>query len=255
MRCVQFIANGFCKEPRDVGDYYGRGKIRIWNPVDWETGVNLTVYYADKAPTTIPEFRIKAGGNPLLDFPRDYPDVFDNCGAWGMKILSETPLIIDHVFAAGRQGPPGNVKYSGASNDNLTKTRLSCLWYFADGLVLVWDPEKAPLPFNELEWYHILNPNKEPVDVAMRCYYSDGSTQEFSYRIESERVLMIENHPLVKINSPYGIRFVSTLPVVVESERLHFGLHGFEEWGAHIHCPRPGIPAPLVWNEDCSAGE
>jgi hypothetical protein len=48
----------------------------------------------------------------------------------------------------------------------------------------------------------------------------------------------------------FGIRFISDQPVVVESERIIYGLHGLDEWGANIHCQRPGLPAPLEWNED-----
>jgi hypothetical protein len=48
----------------------------------------------------------------------------------------------------------------------------------------------------------------------------------------------------------YPIVFESDQPVLVESERLIYGVGSLEKWGAHIHCPRPGLPAPLLWNEE-----
>jgi hypothetical protein len=195
--------------------------------------------------------------------PKDHPDLFADCGLWGMRIVSDTALITDHILCAGRRpGPPsqgsqadtsfwaGNVKFAGGVNDSLAKTRLSRLWYFADGLALVWDPASAPFPFNEFEWYHVLNPTARDAHVTMKCYYQDDSRETYEYTVPAERVLLIDNYQMVKTNNAFGIRFTSDEPVVVESERFIYGLHSMDEWGAHIHCPRPGVPAPLEWNEE-----
>ncbi|MCK4374232.1 MAG: hypothetical protein KAX19_02850, partial [Candidatus Brocadiae bacterium] len=119
-----------------------------------------------------------------------------------------------------------------------------------DGLALVHDPETAPFPFNEFEWYHVLNPNMQDARVTMKCYYGDGTRETYDYTVGAERVHWIDNYRMVKPNNPFGIRFVSDQPIVVESERFIYGLHSMEEWGAHVHCPRPGLPAPLPWNEE-----
>jgi hypothetical protein len=62
---------------------------------------------------------------------------------------------------------------------------------------------------------------------------------------------MFDNYEMSTTDTiAYGIRFISDQPVIVESERIIYGLHGLDEWGANIHCQRPGLPAPLEWNED-----
>jgi len=250
MPCVSYISNGFCKKPTETDTRKGMTELRFFNPMKWDTQVKMTVYYTDKPPAQLPDLHIKGEGNPLLVFPHHHTEFFDDCGPWGMKLVSDTTLIIDHILIAGRQGPPDNVKYQGGVNDSLAKPRLSRLWYFGDGLALVWDPNNAPWPFNEFEWYHILNPNKQNANVTMKCYYGDGTREAYSYSVGAERVFLIDNYQMVKTNNPYGIRFMSDQPIIVESERFIYGLHSMGEWGACIHCPRPGVPAPLEWNEE-----
>ena len=250
MPCVSYIANGFCREATADDPRRGFSELRFWNPTPWDSTVRMTVYYADKPPADLPPSTIKAGGNPLLVFPQDHPEFFRNVGPWGMRLVSDTPLIVDHICGCGRQGPPENVKFSGGVNDSLAQSRLARLWYFGDGLALAWEPDKAPFPFNEFEWYHILNPSKQDAHVAMKCYYARGPEETYAYTVGAERVLLIDNYGMVQTNNPFGIRFVSDVPIVVESERFIYGLHGTEEWGAHVHCPRPGVPAPLQWNEE-----
>ncbi|KPK83371.1 MAG: hypothetical protein AMJ81_08425 [Phycisphaerae bacterium SM23_33] len=250
MPSVSYISNGFCKEPAADDPRRGMSELRIFNPMPWETTVRMTVYYADKGPAQIPEFTIRPEGNPLMLFPKDHPELFSNCGPGGMRIVSDTTLIIDHILIAGRQGPPENLRFSGGVSDSLAKQRLSRLWYFADGLALVWQADSAPWPFNEFEWYHVLDPTARDAHVTMKCYYPDRTRQTYEYTVPAERVRLIDNCQMVKTNNAFGIRFASDGPIVVESERFIYGLHSMEEWGAHIHCPRPGVPAPLEWNEE-----
>lgn len=251
MPSVLYISNGFNADPQEIGEYYGRTELRFWNPTRQDTTVQMTVYYADRGPAKLDPLFIRAGGNPLLEYPADDPERFGNVGPWGMKLVSETVIMVDHIGGRGRKGPPAHEKYRGGCNDSLAKDRLSRLWYFSDGLALEWDPDTAPFPFNEFEWYHVLNPNKVDAHVTMKCYYADGSREDYNYAVGAERVLFIDNFGMVKTNSEYGIRFVSDQPIVAESERFIYGLRGgFKEWGAHLHCPRPGLPAPLTWNEE-----
>ncbi len=250
MPSVSYIANGFCKEAADVGDLRGMSELRFFNPMPWKTTVRMTVFYSDRPPAALADLTIPAEGNPLLVFPQDYGEFFKDRGAWGMRLVSDTVLMVDHVLNAGRQGPENNVKYRGGVSDSLARTRLSRLWYFADGLALVYDPELAPWPFNEFEWYHVLNPTARDARVTMKCLYGDGSRQAYTYTVGAERVLLIDNYQMVKTNNAFAIRFTSDQPVVIESERLIYGLQSIEEWGAYIHCARPGLPAPLEWNEE-----
>lgn len=249
MPCASYIANGYCREATADDARRGMSELRFWNPTQWDSEVKMRVYYSDAPPGDIPPFTIEAGGNPLLVFPRDHTELFKDVGPWGMRIISDTPLMLDHICSCGRKGPDDNVQFAGGVNDSLAKTRLSRLWYFGDGLALIWEPDKAPFPFNEFEWYHILNPNPTDAHVTMQCCYERGDEEKYSYTVAAERVLLIDNYQMVRTNNAFGIRFISDVPIVVESERFIYGLHGMEEWGAHVHCPRPGVPAPLEWNE------
>ncbi len=250
MPCVSYIANGFCREATEDDSRRGYSELRFWNPTGFESTVKMAVYYADKGPADIEPFTIEAGANPLLVFPEHHTEFFKDVGEWGMRLISDTPLIVDHICSCGRQGPEDNVKFRGGVNDSLAKDRLSRLWYFGDGLALVWEPDKAPFPFNEFEWYHILNPNKQDAQVTMKCHYEKGDPETYRYTVGAERVVLIDNYQMVRTNNAFGIHFVSDVPIVVESERFIYGLHGMAEWGANVHCPRPGVPAPLAWNEE-----
>jgi hypothetical protein len=250
MPCTYYIANGFCRAAEAVGEPHGMSEVRFFNPMAWETRVRMTVYYADAPPREIPEFTIPGEGNPLLVFPQHHTEFFQDCGPWGMRLVSDTVLMIDHIGVCGRKAPEGNVRFSGGVVDSLASSRLSRLWYFGDGLKLTWDPENAPWPFNEFEWYHVLNPTNRDAHVRMKCYYGDGTRETHEYTVLAERVMLIDNIDLVKTNNPFGIRFVSDSDLLVESTRYICGLHSMEEWGATVHCYRPGLPAPLEWNEE-----
>ncbi len=260
MPCVYYIANGFCHTPTDTDKRYGITELRIFNPLPTETSVRMTAYYQDRAPRELPSFTIPGGRTPLLVFPdasfmeSDYREYFQDCGPWGMKLVSDSPLVADHILSAGLQGPPGNVKYSGGVCDTLMHPRLSRLWYFGDFIKIVHkDPANAPFPFDEYEWYHILNPHKTEAQVVFRMVRWDGSTEHREFVVPPERVLMFDNFDWYDSTVGGGFRAVSNVPVLVECERMIHGHGSLTEWGVHIHCPRPGVPAPLVWNEEDAA--
>jgi hypothetical protein len=271
MSTVSYIANGFIHTPTEKDPRYGLSEVRLFNPTQYDTKVNITVYYENKPPAQIPEFDLKAEGIPLLVFPDmpysalHVPKIFNNCGAWGAKIVSDTILIVDHILLAGRRSEKEkgqswpemmfqgeNAKFRGACANTLATTRLAKLWYFADGnrikKSLPLSP-KDPWLFNESEWYHILNPNKREATVTMKCFYGDGTRDTFSFKIGAERGMIIDNYDLVKPQG-FGIKFISTEPVAIGSERFIYGLHSIEEWGMQLHTPRSGVPAPLEWNEE-----
>ena len=246
MAHVSYIANGFCMKAKQPGDLFGMCELRFWNPMPQPTTARMTVYYSDKPPVELPPYEIGAEKNPLLVFPGDYPEQFEDCGPWGMKIESGTVLLGDHILSAGRQGPPDNVKYRGGVGDIQLQTRLSKLWYFSDGIRLIWEPANAPFPFDEFEWYHILNPNKADAHVTMKCVLPDDGSREFEHTVPAERLLLFDDFEEFSTTVDFGIEFRSDQPIVVESERIIYGLHGLDEWGAYIHCQRPGVPGPLA---------
>lgn len=265
MSTVSYIANGFARVPTKDDRRYGMAEVRLYNPTQHDTKINISLYYEDQPPKQLPELELEAENNRhLLVFPGNYPDFFPPSGTWGAKIISEEVLIIDHIMAAGIEPPPyeekpktmremlfsSNVKYQGGVCDTLAAIRPAKLWYFADGFYLKLNPATAAWPFNEIEWYHIFNPNKRDTQVTMKCYYKDGTRDTFSYTVKAERVLIINNHELVKPNNDYGLKFISSEPVIIQAERFIYGLHSIEEWGMHIHMPRPGVPAPLEINEE-----
>jgi hypothetical protein len=247
---VSYIANGFCMAGGSPGDMSGLGELRFWNPTDRPTTVRMTVYFSEGDPVDLPPYEIGPQEDPLLVFPDNYPDIFGDCGPWGMRLVSDTMLLADHILVARQQGQTEEIRYSGGVGDTLTAARPSRVWYFADGIRLIWEPESAPWPFNEYEWYHILNPGKRSAHVTMQCVFGSGSHREIDHEVGPESVLMFDNFDAFTETCSYGIRFISDEPVVVQSERVIYGLHGLEEWGAQIHCQRPGLPAPLEWNED-----
>jgi hypothetical protein len=197
-----------------------------------------------------------------LVFPGQAPEFFPESGVYGAKIVSDEFITVDHILCAGVEPPPWGEKpktvmqiwfsapkYMGGVTDHLAVPRPSKQWIFGDGFWIVQNPDKPGFPFNETEWYHVLNPSRHRADVRMRCYYSDGTTGEFSYAVEGERVLWIDNEKLVKPTNVYGLHFDATEPVVVMAERFIKGVRSTEEWGMHLHCPRPGVPAPWQVNE------
>lgn len=250
MAHVSYLANGFCASGEGPGEMDGMGELRFWNPTQRATTVRMTVHYSDRPPVELPPYEIGPEADPLLVFPQDYPEQFTDCGPWGMKLVSDTMLTADHILVARVLGPPDNVRYSGGVGDTLLKTRPARLWYFADGIRINQDVENPSFPFHEFEWYHILNPNPAEAHVTMRCVMGAGRYRDEKHTVGAERVLMFDNYEMTTTHTvAYGIRFISDQPVIVESERIIYGLHGLDEWGANIHCQRPGLPAPLEWNE------
>jgi hypothetical protein len=264
MPAISYIANGFAKVPTPRDRRYGFDEIRFYNPTNHDSKIDITLYYEDRAPAQYPEQRLKAHSNELLlVFPDQNPDFFPESGAWGMRITSDTVLIVDHIMAAGVEPPPygekgktavqmffNAEKYIGGVADVLAVSRLAKVWYFGDGFWITQNPEKPSFPFNETEWYHVLNPGKHAAEISMRCFYSDGSYDEFQHVLEPERVKIIDNEGLVKPHNVFGLHFESSEPVVVQAERFIRGINSVEEWGMHIHNVRPGVPAPLEMNEE-----
>jgi len=264
MPAVSYIANGFAKLPAPKDRRYGFNEIRFYNPTLHDSEIEITLYYSDQSPRKYPKQRLIARNNKLLlVFPDHNPDFFPESGAWGMRIVSDMVLVVDHIMAAGIEPPPygekgktavqmffNAEKYMGGVADVLAVSHLAKLWYFGDGFWITQNPEKPSFPFNETEWYHILNPGKHRANITMHCHYSDGSHDKFNHTVEAERVKIIDNEGLVKPHNVYGLHFESSEPILVQAERFIRGINSIEEWGMHIHNVRPGVPAPLEMNEE-----
>ncbi len=134
--------------------------------------------------------------------------------------------------------------------DCLIRSRLAKVWYFSDGIIIKTNPENPPFPFSEFEWYHLLNPGPGEAKVEMHRYAGRSRHDVLTYTVGAERALLISNYDPEAPGFAYGIRFESTEPIAVESERFIYDPKGLDVWGSHIHCQRPGLPAPLEWNEE-----
>jgi hypothetical protein len=229
------------------------GELRIFNPTRIGCDVRITLYFEDRAPIELPPQRLEPNSNQLLlVLPKMFPEILTDVGAWGARIAADVPLITDHILGAGISSrTPNDPRFRGGVADSLAEPRASNLWYFGDGIRLQYeDPDNAPYPFNELEWYHILNASPRDADVTMHSLYADGESETFTIRVPSERVKMFSNEEIARKNAPYGIKFTSTEPVVIQSERLIYGTRSIDEWGLHMHTARPGVAGPLAFSED-----
>ena len=136
----------------------------------------MTVYYAERPPVELPPYEIGPEANPLLVFPRHYGEHLKDCGPWGMRLVSDTMLMADHILSARRNGPPDNVEYRGGVGDTLLKTRLARLWYPLGRHPNQPEARQSELavPLPRVRVVHILNPGKRDAHVVMRCVLGDG---------------------------------------------------------------------------------
>ncbi|MCC7204244.1 MAG: hypothetical protein IT441_04140 [Phycisphaeraceae bacterium] len=235
-----YIANGLCRQPTEEDARRGYSEFRFFNPSDRAARIELRVYYPDRPPCDLPAWELEAWGNRYVAFPEHYAEATTDVGPWGMRVRSSERVMVDHILIAGMAGRAENLRFAGGVSDVLAKEGLSRRWVFGDGLKLEFDPAKAPLPFNEFEWFHLLNPGASEATVTMTCVYDATTRDTFELAVPAERVLMFDNREMARKNLGHGVLFESTSPVVIESTRLIYGLQGVEEWGAQIHTPRPG---------------
>lgn len=240
MAYESFIANGLCRQPTDGDARRGFSEFRFFNPSDRAARVELRIYYADRPPCDLPTWELPAWGNRYAALPEHYPMATTDVGPWGMRVRSSERVLVDHILIAGMAGRTENLRFAGGVSDVLAKNELSRQWIFGDGLKLEFDPAKAPLPFNEFEWFHLLNPGTTDAKVTMTCVYDQATRDRFEFVVPAERVLMFDNRDKARKNLGHGVLLASTQPLLIESTRLIYGLHGIDEWGAQVHTPRPG---------------
>jgi len=252
-RYESFLANGYAKNIEGDDRWVGMSELRMFNPSTLPTRIDITLYFDNKDPVQLDESKIDPLKNDfIMVIPGNLAQHFEKSNAWGMRIVSDVPIMVDHILVAGVAGPGdkslmGNYTLKGGVSNQLAQPRAATEWYFGDGYELVYQHEStAPFPFNEFEWYHILNPGPEDTEVTLHCYYDNGEYDAFEFLVKSQRVRIVSNRGLVRTNHAYGMIVTSTKPIVVQAERFIRDFHEFQDWGAWIHNSRPGVPAPFT---------
>ncbi len=245
-----YISCGYSHKPTAEDPRIGWGaEMVLYNPSPEPCWATMTVYYEDKTPITLKPVPVKPETNELVVMPPLAPEAFTDCGFWGLKVLSTTPLMlnfIDGIFIKGAER-----RFSGGCT-NFHGTKLHREWYLCDCLWLEWnklykgDLSKAPFPFNELEYYHILNPNPRPAEVEMVLRFRDLPWQTMRFTIPPERVWAWNNLDQVPYCKNYTLKVVSTEPVSLSATRYIYDLTGFEPWGMTVHGSMYGIPGPVT---------
>lgn len=248
MKHESYVSSGICKKPLAQGDLAGSTRVVLCNPMDLACQVEMTVYFQDREPHTCEPIEVGPQRNALLVMPDVAPAVFEDCGFWGARFVSTRPVIVDLVD--GLSYHHADDTFQGGCT-NFLGTHLHPQWYFADGLWLEWkrfhqgDTSKAPFPFNEIEYYHFLNPGPRDAKVDMTLQYRNLEHTTFHLAVPAHRVYVWCNYEKIPYNQPYGVKVVSTEPISTSSTRYIYGLNGFEEWGLHTHCGMPAEPGPM----------
>lgn len=252
MPYVYYVANGYTSRETAVGRYSGKSEFRLRNLAERPTVIRQRLYFADRAPLDLAPIEAGPMGGPYQEFPRDLPESHKDAGAWGARVVSDTPLAYVHISLAKRNGASEDVKYAGGCGMQLGKQQLSKWWCFGDCFKWIVPAENPPFPFSQYEWYHVLNPNAATATVRLTV----GDEQRGPYRkrelkVGAERVLFLDEPDLVegKMGGCYA-KFESDQPVLVEAERVIYGPKGPEEWGVIIGCASPGACEPFVETQE-----
>ncbi len=235
-----YIANGICGEAAADERLHGRSEFRLFNPTPHRTDVRMRVFFSDRTPVTLDPWPLDGFANRYLAVPQFAPQVFAAAGPWGMTLESTEPVLTDHILVAGLKGDTVSDRFAGGVSDVLAEPAAAKTWWFGDGLRLAFNPQTAPIPYNEFEWYHLLNPGPRDADIVVTRFYGPGDETTQRLTLAAERVMLLDNFDTAPPNRGHGIRFSGTEPIVVQSTRLIYSLHGLGEWGAQIHTPRPG---------------
>ncbi len=245
---VSYFANGFAKVATADDRRAGRSQVRFYNPMNVKNEITFEVLFDNRPPEVLEKFTMEPNHNDkLLSLPADRLEFFEGSEAWGARITSTAPVIVLNVLSAGVIAPGGdlwfgNDRFKGANTVQQATRILSKRWLFGDGLALVYDEPPPNQRFQEYEWYHVLNPNKEDVEVKMHCHYTDGQTETYTFTVKGERVRIIDNTKLVRPNQPHAVEIVSSAPVLAVAERFIYDFKNMEEWGAWLHANHDGIP-------------
>jgi hypothetical protein len=244
-----YLASGFTHAATKEDPRNGGGELVLYNPTCEPSEATMTVYLANREPAMLSPVAVKPETNALVVMPGLAPEVFTDCGFWGAKVLSTTPLMLN--FIDGIRIVVEKPRFRGGCT-NFHGTKLHKEWHFPDGLWLEWykyyngDTSKAPFPFNELEYYHFLNPNPRDAQVEMTLQFRRLEPKTLHFTVNAERVFVWNNLEKVPYNEPYAVKIVSSEPISASAVRYIYGLCGFEEWGMTVHCAMYGVPGPIT---------
>ena len=244
-----YVAGGFCGKAQKPLDLEGFIEMMLYNPTTTPCQATMTAYFEKGEPHTFAPVEVPPEGNHLLVMPSFAPDVFEDCGFWGARFQSNTPLVADLISGVGHYHPDDSFK--GGCVMSLGNA-LNNEWHFADGLWLEWnrfykgDLSKAPFPFNEIEYYYFLNPGDRPAKADMTLRFRNIEHVTFHLQVPAQRVLTWCNFEKIPYVQPYAAKVMSDEPVFTTSTRYIYGLTGFEEWGVYTHCAMPAKPGPYT---------
>jgi hypothetical protein len=240
-----YTSAGFCMKEKGNGTPAGFAEVILYNPSGRDAEVALTAYFADKAPHAFEPVRVRAGRNHLLVMPDMAPEVFGDCGHWGGRFTSTTPLVVEPIGSYSLWHETDT--YKGGC-PNFMGTKLHTQWRFADGLWIVQEhPDTSFWPFNELEHYYFLNPGPREAKLDIELQFRGIEHMRFNLTVPAERLIVWNNYRRIPYNQPYGMKVLSSEPVSASSIRFVYGMRGgFGEWGIQPHCAMPGIPGPVT---------
>jgi len=243
-----YLSSGYCHEAAANDPRHGIAELVLYNPLPAPCAATVTAYFQERAPHTLPPVQVQPETNALLILPRDAPAIFTDCGFWGARVASVTPLVVNGID--GVNVTVGGPMFSGACT-TFRGTKLHHEWHYPDGLWLEWnkhykgDLSKAPFPFNELEHYHFLNPHPRDAHVEMTLRFTQHEQTTLRFAVPAERVLVWDNLDKVPFNRGYGVKIVADQPISTSAVRYIYGLRGVDEWGMHVHCAMYGVPGPI----------
>ncbi len=245
MQYEYYVSSGFCHTPTPADPRYGVAELVLYNPTTSPAQAVITAYFERRVPYTLPTVvEVKPETNTSLNFPDAAPDVFTDCGFWGAKIISTTPLAVN--LLSGQKVMRGAKLFTGGST-SFNGTKLSTVWQFPDGLWLEWiryynnDRPLVPFPFNEIEHYLALNPHPDDLEVEMIFQYQRRAHVTERVLLRGERMFVWDNFEKVDYNANYTIKFVSPKPIAASAVRYIYGLDGFDDWGIQVHCAMFGV--------------
>lgn len=250
MSYESYYASGFCHAPTPEDPRRGIPEIILYNPTNEPSQAVMTLYFTDREPLTLDPVTVKPETNALVVFPNFKPELLADCGFFGSKTVSTTPLVTNYINI-GAQATHNPPHYAGGCA-NFHATKLHREWHFPDGLWLEWNKalngeiEKAPFPFNELEHYYILNPGRKAAEVDMLLRFHEIEDMKFHFTVPAERVFVWENIDKVPYHKGYTVKISSSEPVSCSSLRFIYGLRGLDEWGMNVHVTQWGVPGPIV---------
>ncbi len=252
MMYENYVSSGICKKPTRQDTLDGMTELLLYNPTDRPSAITMTVFFADRAPHTFEPVDLPAESNRVLVMPDMERTVFEDCGFWGARFESTTPLVVILIDLVGAlTNPCPDAAFKGGVTHFLG-TKLHTQWHFADGLWLDWkrfyhgDLGKAPFPYNELEYYYVLNPGPHDAQVEMTLQYRHLDHATVLLSVPARRVAVWCNYEQVPYNQPYGVKLLSTEPIATTSVRYIYGLNGFADWGLNLHFGMPAEPGSIT---------